>query len=43
MKIIFIVLVKKISESSSVKIFFTHEKESKQFFSYHVEQKYIFP
>ena len=24
-------------------IFFSHEKESKNFFSYHVEQKYIFP
>ena len=40
---IFIVLVKKISEPSSVKIYFSHEKESKTFFSYHVEQKYIFP
>jgi D-serine dehydratase len=34
---------KKISEPSSIKIFFSHEKESKKFFSYHVEQKYIFP
>jgi hypothetical protein len=40
---IFIVLVKKISEPFSVKIFFSHEKESKKLFSYHVEQKYIFP
>jgi hypothetical protein len=40
---IFIVLVKKISEPSSVKIFFSHEKESKNLFSYHMEQKYIFP
>jgi hypothetical protein len=40
---IFIVLVKKISEPSSVKKKFSHEKESKTFFSYHVEQKYIFP
>jgi hypothetical protein len=40
---IFIVLVKKISEPSSVKIFFSQEKESKKKFSYHVEQKYIFP
>jgi hypothetical protein len=34
---------KKISEPSSVKIFFSHEKEIKQICSYHVEQKYIFP
>jgi hypothetical protein len=34
---------KKISEPSSVKILFSHEKESKTIFSYHVEQKYIFP
>jgi hypothetical protein len=40
---IFIVLVKKISEPSSVKMFFSHEKESKTFVSHHVEQKYIFP
>jgi hypothetical protein len=27
------------SEPSSVKFFFSHEKESKNLFSYHVEQK----
>ena len=37
------VLVNYFPEPSSVKIFFSHEKESKQLFSYHVEQKYIFP
>ena len=41
-KPIFIVLVKKNSEPSSVKIFFSHEKESKKNVYYHVEQKYIF-
>ena len=35
-------LVKKNSEPSSIKIFFSHEKESKKLFSYHVEQKYVF-
>jgi hypothetical protein len=30
-------------EPSSVKIFFSHEKESNNLFSYHVEKKYIFP
>jgi len=40
---IFIVLINFVSEPSSVKIFFSHEKESKKFCSYHVEQKYIFP
>ena len=40
---IFIVLVNLFSEPSSVKIFFSHEKESKKNVSYHVEQKYIFP
>jgi hypothetical protein len=39
---IFIELVVFFSEPSSVKIYFTHEKESKKFASYHVEQKYIF-
>ena len=39
---IFIVVVNKISEPSSVKIFFSHEKESKKNVYYHVEQKYIF-
>ena len=39
---IFIELVIFFSEPSSVKIYFTHEKESKKFASYHVEQKYIF-
>ena len=39
---IFIVLVNFYSEPYSVKIFFSHEKESKEFASYHVEQKYIF-
>jgi hypothetical protein len=40
---ILIVLVNYFSEPSSVKIIFSNEKESKNFFSYHVEQKYIFP
>ena len=40
---IFIVLINIFSEPSSVKIFFSHEKESKNCCSYHVEQKYIFP
>jgi len=39
---IFIVLVTFFSEPSSVKIFFSLE-DSKKLFSFHVEQKYIFP
>jgi hypothetical protein len=40
---IFIVLVIFFPEPSSVKIFFSHKKESKNLFPYHLEQKYIFP
>ena len=40
---IFIVLVIFFSKPSPDKIFFSHEKESKKMFSYHVVQKYIFP